>query len=305
MDNYLTLASTILRDARRPMSPKQILQAAYQRQIVPPDLFGKTQHKTLQARLSEDILRHKSKSLFMRTGPGLFFLRSFVADKNIPSRYKSEYNAPFRADQLRRFLVPIVKPLKELTVDGFQQLGTLSELSEDKIEYAELSSIWNDPKISFLRIMVILRYKDGIFLYRASHPHGDVIESALSLGAVGFVKLEDKSLFSQDPLGIEEAAYRTLIERLQFGAAQLDELQTPESFKDIRLIIGTIDERRATPIIAVYTFVCSSNFSLPDSLPAETLIWRKFPLQVNNLDDLDPWSRYIISDERMHTAIAI
>ena len=50
------IARRVLQEARQPLSAKEILQVAYQMQIVPPDLFGRTQHKTLQARLFTDIL---------------------------------------------------------------------------------------------------------------------------------------------------------------------------------------------------------------------------------------------------------
>src|SRR5262245_60488185 len=103
MNSYLTIAAKVLREARQPLSASQILKAAYQLQIVPATLYGKTQHKTLHARLAEDILRHRNKSIFIRTEPGRFFLRSLLHDRTISPRHKKEYIAPLRADQLENF----------------------------------------------------------------------------------------------------------------------------------------------------------------------------------------------------------
>jgi hypothetical protein len=78
----------VLRAARRPLSPRAILAAAYRAGIVPNHLFGKAQHKTLQARLSEDILRFKLDSRFYRTDPGIFFLSEFRSDPKIADELK-------------------------------------------------------------------------------------------------------------------------------------------------------------------------------------------------------------------------
>src|SRR6266576_3935001 len=103
MDSYLEIAKKVLLEARQPLSARQILKTAYQLQLVAPDLYGRTQHKTLQARLATDILHRRSRSEFYRTGPGRFFLRAMQTDRTIPVRYRREYTAPLRAAQLGRF----------------------------------------------------------------------------------------------------------------------------------------------------------------------------------------------------------
>src|SRR3954451_24786115 len=78
----------ILRAERRPLSPRAILAAACRSGLVPPHLFGKTQHKTLQARVSEDIIARREHSPFFRTAPGRFFLREFLADTSISEEFR-------------------------------------------------------------------------------------------------------------------------------------------------------------------------------------------------------------------------
>jgi hypothetical protein len=88
MDAYLDIAETVLRSLRRPLTPRAILNAAYKAGIVSDRLYGKTQHKTLGARLSEDLVQRNERSAFFRTAPGKFFLREFLSDTSLPEEYR-------------------------------------------------------------------------------------------------------------------------------------------------------------------------------------------------------------------------
>jgi hypothetical protein len=88
LDSYLDIAEAVLRAARRPLTPRAIMATAFQSGIVPHHLFGKFQHKTLHARLSEDILHRKLESRFYRTDPGLFFLSDLRSDPGIRDEFK-------------------------------------------------------------------------------------------------------------------------------------------------------------------------------------------------------------------------
>jgi len=74
VDSYLAIAERVLEEARMPLVPSEILRRAYLADAVPPQLYGRTQHKTLQARLSEDILLKRERSAFFRTDPGHYLL---------------------------------------------------------------------------------------------------------------------------------------------------------------------------------------------------------------------------------------
>jgi hypothetical protein len=100
MASYLEIAAKVLLASRVPLSAREILERAYLENLVPKHLYGKTQHKTLQARLSEDILSKRDRSLFFRTDPGRFFLKRFVSDSSIPEELKTEFPARRRARDL-------------------------------------------------------------------------------------------------------------------------------------------------------------------------------------------------------------
>jgi len=148
MDTYLEIARTVLKRTRQPLSARQILKTALQMQLVPRDLYGRTQHNTLQARLASDILRHRSNSSFYRTGPGRFFLRALQSDPSLPLRYKHEYQAPLRADQLGRFDV-IAFPRAALRNLGLKTPMPLevSRLFALPWRFARLHSLRRDTKL--------------------------------------------------------------------------------------------------------------------------------------------------------------
>ncbi len=102
MDAYLDIAVTILRAERRPLSSHAILAEAHRAGLVPPTLYGKTQHKTLGARISEDILSHRDRSRFFRTAPGRYFLREFLEDPSIPKEHRRPFPARRRIRELVR-----------------------------------------------------------------------------------------------------------------------------------------------------------------------------------------------------------
>ncbi len=102
MSTYLDLAEIVLKTIRRPLSAKSILRHAYLLKIAPAHLYGRTQHKTLQARLSEDILYNRGHTRFVRTRPGRFFLQELVEDISVPDEFKQTMIARRRKRDLTK-----------------------------------------------------------------------------------------------------------------------------------------------------------------------------------------------------------
>jgi hypothetical protein len=102
LDSYLNIAETVLGHARQPLSAREILKHAYTDRLVPSHLFGRTQYKTLGARLSEDILIRRERSAFFRANPGRFFLRRFLTDVSLPEKFRTPIVARRRERELQR-----------------------------------------------------------------------------------------------------------------------------------------------------------------------------------------------------------
>lgn len=306
MDSYLKIAKKVLLEARQPLSARQILKLAYQLQVVPPDLYGRTQHKTLQARLSTDILQQRFRSEFYRTGPGRFFLRVFQADRTIPAHYLREYAAPLRAAQLGRFDVLTISRhaayrMAEATAGPLRMI----DISRVSWRYVRMDETRRNLDALAFRIVVLL-LSDGRILLRQKRPVSEgEMPSRTAVGFEGFVKREDKSLFSKDAAGLFDAALRTISEWLTVSPTTLARLDPLKSYEDLPVLYEERGEPASDDMVIVLSFDCSR---VPEVLEATkrsgTYDWQPLPLSANDLDRFDRWSARIIADPSLQAAVA-
>jgi hypothetical protein len=304
MDSYLHIAKKVLREARQPLSAQQILKAAYQLQIVPRDLFGRTQHKTLHARLSTDILHHRFKSDFYRPAPGRFFLRVFQTDPTIPERYQKEYIAPLRSAQLGRFdVLSLPRKVIGKLAGGVGRLR-LGDVNPAKWRYRRLDDTRRNLDILAIRLLVLL-LNDGQVLLRQRRPLGEgEMPSRTAVGFEGFVKGEDRSLFSEDEIGLIDAAVRTVAEGLDLAPTVLVQLKPLRRFDDAIVLYEQHIEPSSDDLVVIVSLDCSQT---PEVLEAtqrpDTYQWQRLPLQVNNLDRFDRWSLRILADTALQREV--
>jgi hypothetical protein len=214
LDTYLEIARRVLRKARKPLPPREILRCGLSLGIVPTSLYGKTQHKTLQARLSEDILIQRERSAFFRTKPGYFFLREFLTDPEVPA----EYRTPIVARRRRRELAyPQALVFDKKNASGVCRESivatkdVLSLIHSRRYHYAESSRnrapndmlVWSFVLV--LRSNLVLTYRQG--RYREDR------DNFLQKRSVGFfspVVHDDLTLFDQADHGIVASGIRAL-----------------------------------------------------------------------------------------------
>jgi hypothetical protein len=293
VDAYLDIALAVLRASRRPLSARAILASAYKLGLVPTHLYGKTQHKTLQARISEDIVLRRERSVFFRTEPGRFFLREFLADESIPE----EYRVP----------IPTRRRIRELTP------SPALAISQSQLEAAAEPNVTIDPAAIcrllqsdhckyedahlrhlnsvFIHSFVCVRRSTDVLTYRLGR-YRDNRDSFLSKRSIGFstlVHVDDNTLFSNQDRGIVDAGVH----------AALVDLDIPE-VKPLRAALSFFvwAQRPAetNDLLAVTMLECPGWFEpVKRRLALNDLRWMNWPTPVNNLDDFDPWSRTILS----------
>src|SRR4051812_32735880 len=78
MSEFLRVAEQILLLERKPMRPRELVDFALGKGLFSDRIAGKTPHQTMKSKLSVDVRRRGSASIFVRTGPGLFFLRQLL-----------------------------------------------------------------------------------------------------------------------------------------------------------------------------------------------------------------------------------
>ncbi len=299
MDSYLEIAESVLKQHGGPMTAKQILKIAKEMKIVPTHLHGATQHKTLQARLAEDILSRRWRSAFMRTEPGRFVLRSPNGGSAGSVHQLREFPAPRRSEQLRQFNVLC---FQHYNSDNFPSLPTLDALSGNQfIErqnwcYKKLADIWQHPDWSFARIMVVLQRETRTMVHSASSYSEEASRPSnlQSIGFLGFVKEEDANLFSSDPFGITEAAQRTLLEHffmLSYSGQAIDPAAI--SFKGV-ILDRNLGEENSFAVILSYE--CPIGFDPVRQLGNSSgLKWMGNLETLNDLSDFELLSQRVIS----------
>jgi hypothetical protein len=297
VDSYLSIAEAVLRDARMPLGPREILRRAYKVGLVPQALYGKTQHKTLQARLSEDILLKRERSAFFRTAPGRFFLTEFLPDGSLPARYRT----PIAARRRRRDL-PVRRALAaspQLARDCNGQRVWPPEAGISLLRNAAYSSYISSNKRSASDILVwsyivvtrrnlVLTYRHGLF-----REDRDGFRGTRSIGFYTPVSEQDADLFDQATLGIIHSGVNCVCSDLAFDAESVwGELSSRFTIKEF-LLVETLQH---CDLLALVKFDCPRWLEpLARRLSLNDLRWHDLNLPVNHLEDFDPWSRAVLT----------
>lgn len=299
MDSYLQVAEAVLKSTRRPMSARAILDVAYKAGVVPTHLYGKTQEKTLQARLSEDILHHRETSVFYRTEPGQFFLVEFLHDPEIPREWKAKFPARRRSRDLKRdntlaikrsFLEKFCRGSSDFD-DFFRSAdlaGALAYLHPDEMSKKGYCSTWTFSMV--FRDDSVLAYRVG--RYRDNR---DAFANKRSIGFPGALAVDDISLFSRDRLGAEDCAISVLVQDLDlsFSTFDADNAMRPEV--DCVMVVET--ERLDLNLVIVLTWDCPEWFEpTTRRLSLNQPHWLCTSVLYNDLDDFEPWSSVILAD---------
>lgn len=276
------------------MSAKSILNAAYRARIVPEHLKGKTQHKTLQARLSEDILHHRSSSLFYRTDPGIFFLCELISDPAIPDKYKEKFQARRRTRDLqkdvplgvrRSFLRAWINENAERSVETFFENAEIC----DSVRYLE---DFDDPEFAVLWTFSLVRRGGRALSYRIGRYRDDrdSFANKRSIGFPGVVTAGDRTFFSQDDYGAADNALSVILLDLDLSinAFKNGDMLRPEA----RFLLEAGGDDGVSVALLVLEWTCPEWFE-PTTLrlSLNDPCWMDLSVAPNNPDDFEPWSR--------------
>lgn len=297
MDSYLVLAKKVLEQARRPLTPREMLREAYRLDAVPYHLHGATQHKTLQARLSEHILDFRDSALFFRTAPGKFFLSAFLQDETIPVEFRRPIVARRRVRELRRKEVLAVckGALPKETIDGeaIPAEAIYAPIHRQSYHYAsdvahrapEDVLIWSFVVV--LRDREVLTYRQG--RYREDR---DGFHERRSIGFYAPVIKSDRGLFDQDDHGLVACGLETLAFDLDLvGDATWGDLT---SKAELQGFVYAETDRRAD-LLGVVRLNCPAWFEpLTRRLAINDLSWHDLTVPANHIEDYDPWSQIVL-----------
>ena len=283
MNSYLKMSQTVLSKSRQPLTAREILDAAYRLQLVPDHLFGKTQYKTLHARLCEDILHKSRASLFVRTAPGRFSLASRLESGGS----RSEYVAPRRSYQLKQFDV-LCADRKEL--DSALQSGAgpidFQSIAHWFRHQVPLRVAEKDPNLVHLRLLVMIGSSRGLLTLTALE--GSEFGSGRAIGLLGFLRGSDADLFSDEPYGIDLAAKRTIAEQSTASARRIHELTSGRPRRALRCIRIADAQSRDNSVVLFVQYKCERPDEFIRFFPASRAPrWTRVPAEINDISTLE------------------
>lgn len=278
------------------MGPHAILRDAFMLDLMPSHLHGETQHKTLQARLSEDILHEKERSRFVRTEPGKFFLRSLLCDETIPAEYRTTIKARRRKRELTPD--PVLCIAKE-SLSKLERQDHIDRLSiyEDLRESGELSyhEVKSRPKDYVpLWCFVMMVRDDSVLSYRVGRyrAHNEELTSKRTVGFTSLVTEAQQTLFNHQDLGIIEAGVTALAIDVDFPMDV--EVLEGETSDVLSIVSVTLDDEVEAALLVIET-VCPHWFEpTTRRLSMNDMMWIPFRVPPNHLEDFDPWTQAVV-----------
>lgn len=265
---------------------------------MPTHLYGKTQHKTLQARVSEDIITKRENSAFFRTAPGRFFLREFLTDASIPEEYRIPVPTRRRMRELVRgpALAIDFHALKSIADENIaiSPEKIFDILNEDAYRYEDpRTSVEN---IVFLRSFVCVFRDKEVLSYRLGRYRDDrdAFMSHRSIGFSALVNIDEHTLFNLGDFGIVDAGVRATKIDLDMPEVQKNSLEERiEAY--LNYFIWVRDDTGSNDLLAVINFKCPTWFEpVKRRLALNDLGWLDSTLPFNNVDDFDPWSKSVL-----------
>jgi hypothetical protein len=301
-DSYLEIAEAVLKRLRVPSSTQQIMAVAYLHDLVPQHLHGKTQHKTLGARLSEDILRLRQRSRFFRTRPGRFFLRSLIKDRSLPLEYRTPIVARRRRRELKKHELAY---LRSVPAEPPSLFATYPILSANEFEnvirlggvgYTDAEYVGKDRLCAIYSFVVVTRGRELLV-----HRRGNYVEGRRSFThkkTIGFstpVVHDDMTLFDYEDHGLVSAGLTALAIDLDIEfSGYLPKIEDAARLQACPIVPGAPGGLNMLGLVRVEV---PAHFEPGGRrLAIRDLEWLPADMRRQRLNEFDPWSRYVLKE---------
>jgi hypothetical protein len=281
------------------MSALAIMKKAYAEGIVPTQLYGKAQHKTLQARLSEDILDRREHSPFFRTKPGTFFLREFLTDVTIPGEHRQEMTARRRTRDLLRgpaLSIDIAAIRLCFGEHRFWDARAALSMIRDRGWYSYIDPKNADDDRPLLWAFSAVMKDRKVLSYRAGRyrDNRDHFAHKRSIGFTTLIQEEDRNLFDVFTFGIADKALEAVATDLDLPLTQ--PVSEADAFRhSIKFLTSSNGGLRATVLAFIEVKAPSWFEPSANKLSLNDLRWLDLDVPPNNLEDFDPWSKELLS----------
>lgn len=282
------------------MSSRAIINFAYNYDLVPSHVYGKTQHKTLGARLSEEILLKGDDAEFYRTEPGKFFLRKFLYDSKILDEHKTVFRAKRRKRELKtKYALSISKDIylsfSKSQSSNIKKTKTFDELKALDFKFSDPRNL-EDNKI-IVKSFTLVRKLNKILSYRVGNYREDYegFKNKRTLGFSSYIDLEQNTLFDCDDYGIANSGLNAVYLDLDFPVLYVKNLDDLVDLKGF-LEVENINNQKV--LVGLVVFNCPEWFEpTKKKLAINDLGWFDPATKVNNIEDFDYISQKILETE--------
>lgn len=305
-DAYLNVAEKVLLDSRRPLRPREIINTAYTHELLPWHLHGATQHKTLHARMSEDIAGNPTVSRFFRTGPGVFFLRSLLDDPTIPPVFKEAYFAPPRRRELRRERILTLDRSETewaTSLDPFVSIKRLEkEFSGGRYRFITPAELDRRPGAAAVHSFVLVFHGETVLSYRCGKffPDTAPLKGKRSIGLGGAVYASDPDMLFEDMFGIIASGINELGHGIGLSKVLSEQARYGGQVKPHVAVLVPGGIGRPAIMHVVLAYECPPDF-LPSkaALSVNDLRWLDIRNPANTLNGFDLTSELLFASGRV------
>lgn len=210
----MNLAERVISVRGVPLTGAQIIEFAEEYNALPYESYN-TVVKTLQARIAEDIAKHRNKSRFVRMGIGIYFLRRLAGeDRRLGFKpwLKPHYSRKKPEHPHRILTVPKELVSSQYIESGWQGVGDI--LKFGKYDYQ------SEIEVDYLPVItgVALRWRLQHLLFRVGvHTHFRGLTGCHSILLRKYLDEFDLDLFETDGSGATASTARAALPVLAPG----------------------------------------------------------------------------------------
>jgi len=236
VQTYLRVAEAVLTSALTPLKAREIVERGIERGLFGDHILSRTPEKSMQARLSMDIINRGEKSRFGRTERGRFTLRSKLhgstqsvagETSEISAREYIAERRVLRTPKEEVLCVPESAYRDTLTFQGIDTdatpiLGRLMNSLDLAYVSRSEAETQNDAK-QFLTY-VLVQCGQRLLFFRRSYLSraAEFLRGSKCIGFGGHVSAADADILSHEDHGLSACARRELQEELHLADASPD-----------------------------------------------------------------------------------
>ncbi|MGE0275523.1 MAG: HTH domain-containing protein [Nitrospiraceae bacterium] len=297
---FLIVARNLLQAEKRPLSARQLVNLALKQKLFSDKIAGNTPHQTMKSKLSVHIRTFGERSIFVRTKPGLFYLRSLL------DRPQTIYEAPplQRPTTSERVLV---FPSAWLDKKGRFQ-GIRKQWNQMSRELLRVDVCHHIPRLQaegdnehkqILTYIMVSRKRRLLAFKRGTYNRvEDFLRGSECIGFGGHVAEVDRTLFNIRDLGLMDNAIRELSEEIKVPEKDIARLRSRQGLRIVGLLNDDSSPAGRRHFAFVLMYEASSDPSWQRPVRGEKSITRLRWVRPSELSlwDYEYWSQLCLRE---------